>query len=86
MKKIIALFALLLIAALVFTACGTVGDASDEVPDRFVKVYNQHGNAWNHSTVYMDMETGVLYYLQKDGYGAGLTVLYNADGTVMTGK
>lgn len=33
-------------------------------------------------TVYVDPETGVEYVYRQHGYGGGMSVRYNADGTV----
>ena len=34
-------------------------------------------------TDYKDLETGVHYLIYDDDYGSGITVRYNADGTIM---
>lgn len=35
---------------------------------------------------YVDKETGVHYLIYKEGYKGGITVRYNADGSVYTTK
>lgn len=45
------------------------------------------GNKTNSIRVYVDPETGVNYLIFEEGYVGGITVRYNADGSVMvTGK
>lgn len=52
---------------------------SDE--KRFVKVYSQGGLLNNTFEIYVDRVTGVNYLYAAAGYGAGMTVLLNRDGT-----
>ena len=53
--------------------------------ERFKKVYKQ--GVMNVIEVWVDRETGVNYLFQKDGYGAGLTVLLDAEGKpIVTGN
>lgn len=82
-KKVIALILSLIIIAGLFTACGPSNNNG-----RFVMVYEQDMNAQDTTRIYMDTETGVLYYYVQHNAngGGGLSVLYNADGTIMTGK
>lgn len=49
---------------------------------RFVKVYS-HGGGFSGPGTYIlvDRETGVNYLYASSGYGGGLTVLLNRDGT-----
>ncbi len=50
--------------------------------DRFLKVYSQGGGfTGNNMAVYVDRQTGVNYLYSGSGYGGGLTVLLNRDGT-----
>lgn len=88
LKAAVICVVVVLVLMLALNACDfpDTSETDNPQPGRFVEVYNQGGRAWNHSTIYMDTETGVLYYLQKDGYGAGLSVLYDADGNVAHGK
>ncbi len=50
--------------------------------NRFVRVYTQSGGfSGNNMSIYVDRETGVNYLYSGAGYGGGLTVLLNRDGT-----
>ncbi|WP_130859347.1 DUF6440 family protein [Gracilibacillus phocaeensis] len=46
--------------------------------NRFEEVYTQ--GKWKVTKVIRDNETGVLYMLHQEGYGAGLTVMVDQDG------
>ena len=46
--------------------------------DRFVKVYSQ--GAVHVIEIWVDKLTGVNYLYRSNGYGAGLTVMLDADG------
>lgn len=46
--------------------------------NRFEEVYKQ--GKLNVVKMIRDNETGVLYMLHQDGYGAGLTVMVDKDG------
>ena len=49
---------------------------------RFIKVYTQGGGFSGPSTcILVDKETGVNYLYASSGYGGGLTVLLNKDGS-----
>lgn len=49
---------------------------------RFVKVYTQRsGLSGPYMEILVDRQTGVNYVYASAGYGGGLTVLMNADGT-----
>jgi len=49
---------------------------------RFVKVFSQGGGLSGPSTcILVDKQTGVNYLYASSGYGGGLTVLLNPDGT-----
>ena len=49
---------------------------------RFIKVYTEGGGFSGPSTaILVDKKTGVNYLFAQAGYGAGLTVLLNRDGT-----
>lgn len=94
MKKIRMIIVLLLVAfvatAVMLSGCGQPSDAatSDESTsgnDRFVTVYSS-GFGSQGFKIFKDTRSGVLYAYYRQGYGGGLSVLYNADGTVMTGR
>lgn len=88
LKTAVICVVVVLVLMLVLSACGfeNTSETDNPQPDRFIEVYKQNGHGWDYSTIYMDTVTGVLYYFQKDGYGAGLSVLYDADGNVAHGK
>ena len=46
---------------------------------RFVKVYDD--GAFGSNEIWVDTQTGVNYLYHSSGYGGGLTVLLNRDGT-----
>lgn len=95
-KRVFAAFLIILViimqsTMLCFSGCRAEtrknlrgGEYPDESSGRFVII---DGDLWNFSTyckVVKDTQTGVLYLFVKSGYGGGLSVIYNADGTVMT--
>ncbi len=47
---------------------------------RFVKTFSQGGFVNNTFEIYVDRQTGVNYLYASAGYGAGLTVLLDANG------
>ena len=48
--------------------------------NRFVRVYSQGGFARS-MEIWVDKKTGVNYVCTQSGYGGGMTVLLNRDGT-----
>lgn len=78
MKKIVSLMMVLVMLAIVLTSCGTESEAGEPNPfaDRFATC-----DASSYSIVIVDRLTGVCYLWRKAGYGAGMTVLLDADGT-----
>ncbi len=48
---------------------------------RFVNTFSQGGFAENRMEVWVDRQTGVNYLYCGAGYGGGLTVLTNRDGS-----
>ena len=89
MKKaitIILIVAILVIATIGFCGCDDKKSTIDN--DRFVVI--QHNDLTTsvfgkdeYTIVLYDKETKVMYLFVKNGYGGGLTVLVNADGTPM---
>ena len=47
--------------------------------NRFVKIWSD--GAFGSNEIWVDTKTGVNYLYHSAGYGAGLTVLLNRDGT-----
>lgn len=84
MEKIarIKLLMLALLIVLVITGCATESKAGEHNPfdGRFAIV----GVGENTIRVIIDRTTGVCYLWCKSGYGAGMTVLLDADGTPLT--
>lgn len=52
--------------------------------NRFEEVYTQ--GKMKVTKVLRDNETGVLYMLHQEGYGAGLTVMVDKDGKPLVDK
>lgn len=52
--------------------------------NRFEEVYTQ--GKMKVTRVLRDNETGVLYMLHQEGYGAGLTVMVDQDGKPLVDK
>lgn len=73
------LVAILIISAIVLCACDTETYEDD---DRFVAVATYQTSGAYERVLY-DKETKVMYLFVKAGYGGGLTVLLNPDGTPM---
>ena len=46
---------------------------------RFIKIHSD--GAFGSNEIWVDTETGVNYLYHTSGYGGGLTVLVNRDGT-----
>lgn len=74
------LLALLIIVPL-FSGCN--GGGGEKPDDRFVTVHVKAGFNGGEAVI-ADKTTGVMYLFEKFGYGGGLSVMYNSDGTVMT--
>ena len=53
--------------------------------ERFVVIHREGSSLKEEGTrqLFVDRETGVTYLAWKSGYGAGLTPLLNADGSVV---
>ena len=91
MKKaitIILIVAILVIATIGFCGCDDSTNYGSIDNDRFVVI--QHNDLTTsvfgkdeYTIVLYDKETKVMYLFVKNGYGGGLTVLVNADGTPM---
>ena len=80
--RIVSLMLVLVMLAIVLTGCATESKAGEHNPfeDRFA-VVGANNNTIN---VIIDRTTGVCYLWRKSGYGAGMTVLLDADGTPLT--
>lgn len=77
MKIYIIAFALILIVVLLTIFSGRTEAATpNPFDDRFVTC-----KASRYTTILVDKMTGVCYIWRKEGYGAGMTVLVDTDGT-----
>lgn len=78
MKKIFCFLLLVLVVLILVFSCGMESGAGEPNPfeDRFVECRASHV-----STVIVDKMTGVCYIYRSVGYGAGMTVLLDIDGT-----
>lgn len=72
MKKAMVVLAL---ACIVLTGCTPQADGYQEGTDRFKVAISEGDNR-----VYVDTETGVMYFYHKNGYGGGMSVMLDADG------
>jgi PBP1b-binding outer membrane lipoprotein LpoB len=72
-KKILAA---ILVTTLLIAGCGNKQDTYSEQEKSIVKVENNIGYS-----VYVDKDTGVMYLSVDSGYGGGITVMINEDGT-----
>ena len=62
----------ILVSIMLFTGCGASNNN---------KVRKNNNDKYG-ITDYKDPETGVHYLIYDDGYSGGITVRYNADGTI----
>ena len=76
-KKLISLLMLMLMPMLVLCGCEGKEAELNGGYDRF-KTIDYSG-----CEVYVDSQTRVMYLFVKRGYGGGLTVIVNPDGTPM---
>ena len=80
--RIIAVTLTIILMVLLLSGCAQDYAASDDVRafgDRFELVSNYH----NTEAIFVDKETGVMYYLLNGIGKAAITPLYNSDGTIM---
>lgn len=79
--RLISLALVVAMVGIALTGCTTTTDAEAPNPfsDRFVEVYAGH-----YQKVIVDKETGVCYLWHTYGYGGGLTVLLDEDGSPLT--
>lgn len=68
---------LLLLSVLLLSACGSPTEESQKITKRFDA---------NGTDIITDSKTGCKYLFYKDGYGGGLSPLYNDKGELYCGK
>lgn len=79
-RKIICIFAVLLIIVSLFSGCGEKTVLNEAFKDRFVVVASVPNGR-----IIMDKVEGTLYYFRwEQPFTSGMSVMYNSDGTVMT--
>jgi len=87
MKKLLLVLSVLPIALLTGCKGQTLADYGDtskyNTPNITAVRSSVAGEGYNYI---IDNNTGVVYLEWHNGYGAGITVMYNADGKVMTEK
>ena len=81
MKRWITLLVAMIMAGL-FCACTPQPGENAFVSDRFEVVSKEVDTLWDEYII-RDTETDVLYLYLFGAYRAGITPLYNADGSVM---
>ena len=75
MKKLrLAVF--MLVIALCISGCSLIGSSSDTPSTTTKPVHDII-----YSNIFVDYETNVMYAWHKSGYGAGMSVMLNADGS-----
>ena len=80
---IIAIVTIMLIMALCLVACGdTKDDYGFNIQGTNLVCIGTTNSFSSEYALYYDKDTKVMYMFVKHGYGAGLTPLYNADGTL----
>lgn len=77
MKKIIVFVLALVMCAVIFAGCGgTKENSRFVIVDSDIKAENLSNTA-----LYVDKQTGIVYWYTHSGYGQTMTVLLNSDGT-----
>ena len=76
-KKLLCLLLVLIMPVMVLAGCSNAPAEENGGYDRFKVV------CYERCDIYIDKETKIMYLWVKNGYGGGLTVMLNADGTPM---
>lgn len=77
MKKIIVFVLALVMCAVIFAGCGGTKENS-----RFVIIDSDtKAEKLSNTALYVDKQTGIVYWYTHSGYGQTMTVLLNSDGT-----
>lgn len=84
-RRVFAAVLAVIFIVLCLSGCRSeIREYPQEFSGSFVIVDESLLNFSSYCKVVKDTQTGVLYLFVKSGYGGGLSVMYNADGTVMT--
>lgn len=83
MKYKVLLLTLVGALALCFTGCEELDEFEAEMEEN-EKTVDSKDSLWVYE--YIDPDTGVHYLLYDDGNSGGMTIRYNADGTIMVGE
>lgn len=82
MKKIIGVILTVLLICTMLAGCH--GEGEKAFASKRFEVIEVKDTFMDYTEMYLyDRETGVMYLWVTGGYAAGLTPLYNADGTLM---
>lgn len=81
MKKIIAIVLSAILICIMLCGCKGSGDRAF-TSNRFEIITYQHDINYEETILY-DRETGVMYVWVREGYGGGLSPLYDSEGNVM---
>ena len=77
MKRIVAIILVLMMSCFIFAGCGgTKENSRFVIIDSDIKTENLSNTA-----LYVDKQTGIVYWYTHSGYGQTMTVLLNPDGT-----
>lgn len=76
MKRIVAIILVVMMSCFIFAGCGTKENSRFVVVDSNVESENLSNTA-----LYVDKQTGIVYWYTHSGYGQTMTVLLNSDGT-----
>ena len=86
MKNKIVLIVLLISTLFTFSSCKNSTSNQTLNKNEFSLSRTERINANEVVSIMVDKETGVNYIFFKIGYGGGMSVRYNADGTIYTSK
>lgn len=77
MKRIVAIILVVMMSCFIFAGCGgTKENSRFVIIDSDIKTEN-----FSNTALYVDKQTGVVYWFTHSGYGQTMTVLLNSDGT-----
>lgn len=89
-KRIITVvLTLTVLLTLVLCSCGVIDVETSETEKTVDEIKNerfrgivmsQHNGGSQFEAIYIDTETNVMYFFAKNGYGAGMCVMVDAEG------